>query len=210
MLRLVSEEIDNYSINHTSKLPDYLNELIEVTKNTSESYQMISGPIEGSLLQMLVWATNAKRVLELGLFTGFSAQMMADALPEDGELISCDIEPDTTKLAKDFFKKSPNGHKIKVELAPALETLETLEGVFDVIFIDADKEPYVEYYEAALPLLAPHGIMAVDNVLWSGRVLDDSEPNPLRRFNEHILNDNRVKHVLLPVRDGIMLVRWGK
>ena len=204
MLRLVSEEIDNYSINHTSKLPDYLNELIEVTKNTSESYQMISGPIEGSLLQMLVWATNAKRVLELGLFTGFSAQMMADALPEDGELISCDIEPDTTKLAKDFFKKSPNGHKIKVELAPALETLETLEGVFDVIFIDADKEPYVEYYEAALPLLAPHGIMAVDNVLWSGRVLDDSEPNPLRRF------DNRVKHVLLPVRDGIMLVRWGK
>ena len=210
MLRLVSEEIDNYSINHTSKLPDYLNELIEVTKKTSESYQMISGPIEGSLLQMLVWATNAKRVLELGLFTGFSAQMMADALPEDGELISCDIEPDTTKLAKDFFKKSPNGHKIKVELAPALETLETLEGVFDVIFIDADKEPYVEYYEAALPLLAPHGIMAVDNVLWSGRVLDDSEPNPLRRFNEHILNDNRVKHVLLPVRDGIMLVRWGK
>ena len=210
MLRLVSEEIDNYSINHTSNLPDYLNELIEVTKNTSESYQMISGPIEGSLLQMLVWATNAKRVLELGLFTGFSAQMMADALPEDGELISCDIEPDTTKLAKDFFKKSPNGHKIKVELAPALETLETLEGVFDVIFIDADKEPYVEYYEAALPLLAPHGIMAVDNVLWSGRVLDDSEPNPLRRFNEHILNDNRVKHVLLPVRDGIMLVRWGK
>ena len=126
MLRLVSEEIDNYSINHTSKLPDYLNELIEVTKNTSESYQMISGPIEGSLLQMLVWATNAKRVLELGLFTGFSAQMMADALPEDGELISCDIEPDTTKLAKDFFKKSPNGHKIKVELAPALETLEII------------------------------------------------------------------------------------
>ena len=210
MLRLVSEEIDNYSINHTSKLPDYLNELIEVTKNTSESYQMISGPIEGSLLQMLVWATNAKRVLELGLFTGFSAQMMADALPEDGELISCDIEPDTTKLAKDFFKKSPNGHKIKVELAPALETLETLEGVFDVIFIDADKEPYVEYYEAAHTLLAPHGIMAVDNVLWSRRVLDDSEPNPLRRFNEHILNDNRVKHVLLPLRDGIMLVRWGK
>ena len=97
MLRLVSEEIDNYSINHTSKLPDYLNELIEVTKKTSESYQMISGPIEGSLLQMLVWATNAKRVLELGLFTGFSAQMMAEALPEDGELISCDIDPDTTK-----------------------------------------------------------------------------------------------------------------
>ena len=210
MLRLVSEEIDNYSINHTSKLPNYLNELIEVTKKTSESYQMISGPIEGSLLQMLVWATNAKRVLELGLFTGFSAQMMADALPGDGELISCDIEPDTTKLAQDFFKKSPNGHKIKVELGPALETLETLEGVFDVIFIDADKEPYVEYYEAALPLLAPHGIMAVDNVLWGGRVLDNSEPNPLQRFNEHILKDNRVKHVLLPVRDGIMLVRWGK
>ena len=154
---------------------------------------------------MLVWATNAKRVLELGLFTGFSAQMMAEALPEDGELISCDIDPDTTKLAQDFFKKSSNGHKIRVELGPALETLETLDGVFDVIFIDADKEPYVEYYEAALPLLAPHGIMVIDNVLWSGRVLDDAEPNPLQRFNEHILKDTRVKHVLLPVRDGIML-----
>lgn len=210
MLRLVSEEIDNYSIDHTSKLPDYLNELIEITKKTSESYQMISGPIEGSLLQMLVWATNAKRVLELGLFTGFSAQMMAEALPEDGELISCDIDPDTTQLAQEFFKKSSNGHKIRVELGPALETLETLDGVFDVIFIDADKEPYVEYYEAALPLLAPHGIMAIDNVLWSGRVLDDAEQNPLQRFNEHILKDTRVKHVLLPVRDGIMLVRWGE
>lgn len=210
MLTLVPEDIERYAVDHTSPLPDYLHELTDYTYENMSIPQMLSGPIEGTLLQTLVWATNAKRVLEIGTFTGFSSQMMAAALPDDGILVTCDIDPGAAEVAKEFYAKSPHGHKIDLRLGPALDTLETLnDWVFDVVFIDADKTGYAAYYEKAIELLAPRGVIAVDNVLWSGRVLDPQtdEDHSIAAFNERVKNDPRVRHVLLPIRDGVMLIR---
>lgn len=210
MLTLVPEDIERYAVEHTTALPDYLQELTDYTYENMSIPQMLSGPIGGTLLQTLVWATGAKRVLEIGTFTGFSSQMMAAALPEDGILVTCDIDPKAAEVAREFYAKSPHGHKIDLRLGPALETLETLnDRVFDVVFIDADKTGYAAYYEKAVELLAPRGVIAVDNVLWSGRVLDPQteEDRAIAAFNERVKNDSRVRHVLLPIRDGVMLVR---
>ncbi len=210
MLTLVPEDIERYAIDHTSPLPDYLQELTDYTYENMSIPQMLSGPIEGTLLQTLVWTTGAKRVLEIGTFTGFSSQMMAAALPDDGILVTCDIDPEAAEVARQFYAKSPHGHKIDLRLGPALETLETLNDcAFDVVFIDADKTGYAAYYEKAVELLAPRGVIAVDNVLWSGRVLDPKtdEDRSIAAFNERVKNDPRVNHVLLPIRDGVMLIR---
>lgn len=210
MLTLVPEDIERYAIEHTSLLPDYLHELTDYTYENMSIPQMLSGPIEGTLLQTLVWVTDAKRVLEIGTFTGFSSQMMAAALPDDGILVTCDIDPEAAQVAREFYAKSPHGHKIDLRLGPALDTLETLnDWVFDVVFIDADKTGYAAYYEKAVDLLAPRGVIAVDNVLWSGRVLDPQtdEDHSIAAFNERVKNDPRVRHVLLPIRDGVMLIR---
>ena len=178
MLTLVSEDIERYAIEHTTALPDYLNELTDYTYENMSIPQMLSGPIEGTLLQTLVWATGAKRVLEIGTFTGFSSQMMAAALPDDGILVTCDIDPKAAEVAREFYAKSPHGHKIDLRLGPALDTLETLnDWVFDVVFIDADKTGYAAYYEKAVELLAPRGVIAVDNV--SGAVASWT-PRPTR------------------------------
>jgi caffeoyl-CoA O-methyltransferase len=148
-------------------------------------------------------------VLEIGMFTGFSAQMMAAALPEDGELITCDVNPQAIKLAQSFFDRSPDGGKIKVMQGPALETMKTLDGTFDLIFIDADKPNYTNYYEVALPLLSPNGLIVVDNVLWGGRVLspEGEQDEAIVSFNDHVQADERVTNVMLTVRDGLMLIR---
>jgi caffeoyl-CoA O-methyltransferase len=159
---------------------------------------------------MLVAMSSSRRVLEIGMFTGFSAQMMAAALPDDGHVVTCDIEPRHIEIARRFFARSPHGHKIDVREGPALETMRTLKPAsFDLIFIDADKRNYVNYYEASLPLLTDSGTIAVDNVLWSGTVLDPKEPDDhaIVAFNEHVRNDPRVTCVMLTVRDGVMLIR---
>lgn len=209
MISLVSKEIEKYSTEHTSPLPPYLQELVRVTHEKASSPQMLSGPIEGMLLQSLVFANGAKRVLEFGTFTGFSALMMAEALPPDGVVITCDINPETSKIARAFFKKSPHGHKIDLRLGNALDTVKTLKGPIDLVFIDADKENYSNYYEVSMDLLSPRGIIVVDNVLWSGRVLNpaDATSRAIADFNERVRKDRRVKHTLLPVRDGVMLIR---
>lgn len=209
MITLVSPEIEQYAVDHTTPLPDYLEELTRVTYENMASPGMLTGPVEGTLLQFLVWATNARRVLEIGTFTGFSAQMMAAALPDDGVLVTCDINPEAAKMARQYFARSPHGRKIELRLGEALETLKSLNGPFDLVFIDADKASYVAYYDRALELLSPNGIIAVDNVLWSGRVLDpkSESDHAIVGFNRHVRQDPRVRHVLLPVRDGVMLVR---
>jgi caffeoyl-CoA O-methyltransferase len=170
---------------------------------------MLSGRLEGTLLQMLAVSLGAQRILEIGTFTGFSALMMAAALPEDGKLITCEINPKAISIARSFFQRSPDGRKIELREGPALETLKTLAGPFDLVFIDADKETYTAYYEAALSLLAPNGLIAVDNVLWSGRVLNPEDDNSraIAAFNEHVRQDQRVTQVILTVRDGLMLIR---
>jgi caffeoyl-CoA O-methyltransferase len=210
ILTLVPEDIERYAGAHTTPMPALLEELTEKTKEQMGPLSlMLSGQTEGTFLQMLAAAMGAKRILEIGMFTGFSAQMMAAALPDDGELITCDLNPEAIKTAKSFFERSPHGHKITVREGPALETLKTLEGPFDLVFIDADKPNYTNYYEASLPLLAPNGIIAVDNVLWSGKVLDpkDDMDHAIVSFNDHVQADDRVTNVMLTVRDGLMLIR---
>jgi caffeoyl-CoA O-methyltransferase len=212
MPNIAPEAIEQYCEQHTTPLPPLLQELIEETKKEMGALAgMLSGQLEGTLLQMLVASLGAKRVLEIGMFTGFSAQMMAAALPDDGRLITCDVNPKAIAFAKRYFARSPHGHKIEVREGPALDTLKTLQGPFDFIFIDADKPNYGNYYEAALPLLAPNGMIAIDNVLWSGAVLDpkadDESAQAIVALNKRIAEDERVTNVILTVRDGLTLVR---
>ena len=210
MLRLVSEEIEAYAAAHTTPLPPLLRELQAVTNNKMGSRAaMLSGQIEGMLLRFLALAVGARRILEFGTFTGFSAQMMAAGLPDDGELITLDVDPNPTAIAREYWERSPHGSKIQLKLGPALETVKTLQGPFDLVFIDADKQAYVDYYEASLPLLAPNGFIVVDNCLRRGRVLqpENDGDRATADFNEHVQADQRVVNALLPVRDGIMLVR---
>lgn len=210
MQEIVPEPIEEYARAHTTSLPPLMQELVDATEQeTGALSQMLSGQLEGMFLQMLVAATGAKRVLEIGMFTGFSAQMMAAGLPDDGELITCEVNPKAIEIASRFFARNPGGPKIKVMDGPALETMKTLSGPFDLIFIDADKPNYTNYYEAALPLLSPNGLIVVDNVLWSGRVLkpEGAQDEAIVAFNDHVQADERVMNVMLTVRDGVMLIR---
>lgn len=209
MLTLVPQEIEEYARRHTTPLPSHLAELARFTLEEMEGGMMLSGPMEGMLLQFLVSALGARRVLEIGCFTGFSAQMMAAALPDDGQLVTCEIDPRTAEIARKHFDMGPNGHKIEIRIGPALKTLQSLDGPFDLVFIDADKTPYIEYYERALELITDCGMIVVDNVLWSGRVLapKSESDKALAAFNSHVAADQRVKQVMLTVRDGITLIR---
>jgi caffeoyl-CoA O-methyltransferase len=210
MIKVLPEGLEEYVAAHSTPVTPLLDELIATTqRETGEQAVMLSGQVEGGLLQTLVFATGARRVLEIGTFTGFSAQMMAAALPPDGTLITCDLDPRTIATARRFFDRSPHGKKIELREGPALETMARLEGPFDLVFIDADKGNYTNYYEAALPLLAPRGLIVVDNVLWSGRVLDpqDERDRAIAAFNHHVRNDPRVAVVILSVRDGLSLIR---
>jgi caffeoyl-CoA O-methyltransferase len=160
---------------------------------------------------MLVRLTVARRVLEIGMFTGYSALMMAEGLPEDGRLITCDVDPKAELIARRYFAESPHGHKIEVRMGPALETVASLAEPIDMVFIDADKENYVNYYEACFPLVRPGGLIVADNVLWSGRVLDpqDEATRAIVAFNTRVQQDPRVENVCLTIRDGIMLA-WKR
>ncbi len=206
---IVPAEIEAYAERHTTPLPPLLVELSEATHKSMKFPQMLSGQLEGSLLQFLLWLSGARRVLEIGTFTGFSAQMMAAALPEDGQVITCEIDPKHREFAQKFIDRGPHARKIEIRLGPAIESIKKLSGPFDLVFIDADKTSYISYYEAALPLLSPKGVIAVDNVLWSGRVLDpkDESDRAIAAFNDHVHRDPRVRHVILTVRDGVMLIR---
>lgn len=172
---------------------------------------MLTGAHEAALLQMLVRLTGTCRVLEIGTFTGYSALAMAEALPAGGELMTCDNDPEHARVAQSFFDRSPHGSKITLRLGPALETLAALpeRETFDFVFLDADKENYSNYYEAILPRLQPDGLLVVDNVLWSGKVLAPRKKTDkaIVAFNERVRSDARVECLMLPVRDGVLLVR---
>jgi caffeoyl-CoA O-methyltransferase len=207
-LTLVPEAIEEYAASHTELPPPLFEKLREETYAKMSLPQMQVGRIEGTFLKLLVRIARAKRVLELGMFTGYSALMMAEGLPEDGELITCDIDPKAEAMAKRYFAQSPHGKKIRIRIGPALETIKTLKGPLDMVFIDADKENYPNYYDAVLPLLRQGGLLVADNVLWSGRVLDPKEETDraIVALNDKVAKDKRVEKVLLTVRDGMMLV----
>lgn len=207
-MNLLDPALDQYTHDHTTPRDPIFDALREVTYATMNSPHMQVGRVEGALLALLCRLMRARRVLEIGTFTGFSALAMAEALPEDGELITCDIDPEATKIARSFFDRSPHGRKITIRLGAALDTIAALPSEpFDLAFVDADKEHYTEYYEAILPRLRPGGLLVADNTLWSGRVLapEAATDHAIVRFNEHVNADPRVENVLLSVRDGMML-----
>ena len=208
---IVPEEIEGYAEAHTTPPSELLAELAEETKATLEAPQMLTGTIEGRLLEQLVHALQAKRVLELGTFSGYSSLSMAAGLPEGGHIDTCEVSEQHAEVARRYHSRSPYGDRITIHLGPALETIERLGGEWDFVFIDADKENYANYYEALLPRLAPTGLMAIDNTLWSGRVLDEGDDEEttrvIRELNDRIAADDRVIAVQLTVRDGVTLVR---
>lgn len=205
------ERFERYAAAHTSPEPAYLRALADRTRETSRASQMLVGQIEGRLLAMLVAMIQPRLVLEIGTYTGYSALAMAEALPEGGRIITCEVNGRHAAIAEDAVAASPHAGKIEVRLGPALDTIATLPGPFDFVFIDADKENNRNYYEAVMPKLAAPGFIAVDNVLWSGRVLDSENDEADTRaqveFNRHVADDPRVECVMLTIRDGLTLVR---
>lgn len=206
---IVDPNLERYAEEHSSEVPDLLERLERETLATMKSPQMLSGRTEGQLLRLLVKVTSARKVLEVGTFTGYSALMMASALPPDGELVTLERDPLAEAVARRYFAESEHGARIRLLMGSALDTLATLSGAFDFAFLDADKENYPRYYERILELLRPGGILAVDNVLWSGKVLHptDEETKAIHALNERALRDPRVEQVLLTIRDGVLLVR---
>jgi len=204
-MELVRPEIDRYAEQHTTPHPQLLQELWDETHATLQIPQMLTGPVEGRLLQTLAWSTGARRVLELGTYSGYSALSMAAGLPEDGHIDTCEVDERHAEVATSYFQRSEFGDKITLHLGPALETIERLGGPWDLVFIDADKENYVNYYEAVVPQLAERGLIVADNTLRDGRVLEGEDV--MVRFNEHVMADPRTVCVLLTVRDGVTLIR---
>jgi caffeoyl-CoA O-methyltransferase len=207
---IVPEEIERYAEEHTTRPDDLLRRLAEETRATLESPQMLTGTIAGRLLEFLVFATKARRVLELGTYSGYSAISMAAALPPGGHIDTCEVDEQHAAVARRYIEESGHGDRITIHLGPALETIAALEGEFDLVFIDADKVNYSAYYEALLPRLTTGGLMAIDNTLWSGKVLepgDDPGTRAIAELNDRIARDPAVVAVQLTVRDGVTLVR---
>ncbi|MFQ5672923.1 MAG: O-methyltransferase [Nitrospinales bacterium] len=205
----INEDIENYACDHTQDEGELLQRLKDETYDKLEIPQMLTGRIEGRFLKLLALLVDARRIVEVGTFSGYGTLSMAEALPEDGRIVTCEIDPVAIAFARRYFAESKHGKKIDLREGPALETLETLSGPFDMAFIDADKENYINYYEAILPMMRRGGLIAVDNVLWGGRVLDPQEASDkaIHAFNEKVKTDARVDQVMLTVRDGIYCLR---
>ena len=211
MERFIDAAVEQFARDHTEPESDLYARLREETYRTMPRPEMQVDLIEGRFLRMLVRITGARRVLELGMFTGYSALMMAEGLPDDGSLITCEIDAKAEAIARRYFAESAHGNKITIRMGPALEIIDTLNAPLDLVFIDADKPNYANYYEACLPLLKAGGLIIADNVLWSGKVLhpQDADAHAIVAFNDLVQNDVRVENVCLTVRDGMMLA-WKR
>ncbi|MDH5700331.1 MAG: class I SAM-dependent methyltransferase [Nitrospirota bacterium] len=211
MKSLVLPEIEAYAEAHSLPESDVCRRLREETYRTMDCPQMVVGPLEGAFLKVMALSIGARRVLEIGTFTGYSALCFAESLPDDGVVITCDIDSESTAMAKRYWAQSPHGAKINLRLAPALETLSTLTGTFDLIFIDADKANYVNYFHRSLDLIADHGVILIDNVLWNGDVLKypapDTNTAAIQELNRVVHANTRVSAVLVTIRDGIFLIK---
>ena len=172
---------------------------------------MIVGPLEGAFLKMMTQLVQATSVLEIGMFTGYSALCFAETLPANGKVLTCEVDEDAAALARKYFARSPTGKKIEIRMGPALDTMRHLTGPFDLIFIDADKLNYVNYYRRSLDLLSPQGVMLIDNVLWDGDVLKQPAPDEktavIQELNRVVAADPRVTTVLVTIRDGVLVIR---
>jgi caffeoyl-CoA O-methyltransferase len=208
---IVRPEIEEFAEQHTTPHDALLDELAQETRATLRAPLMLTGPVEGRFLELLVFASGAARVLELGTYSGYSALSMARGLPPGGRIDTCEVEPQHAEVARRYIARSPYADRITVHVGPAIETIARLDGPFDLVFVDADKSGYDAYYEAVLPKLAPRGLIVFDNMLQDGRVVDAPDAGEGTRaivaLNRKLRDDPRVECVLLTVRDGVTLVR---
>ena len=211
MKTFVAPEIEAYAQAHSTPESAVARAIREETQRTMAHAQMLVGPLEGAFLKMMAQLVGATHVLEIGMFTGYSALCFAEAIPEDGRVITCEIDESSAAVGRKHFANSPHGRKIEIRLGPALETMRELAGPFDVIFIDADKVNYLNYYRRALDLLAPAGVILIDNVLWDGDVLKQPPPDDktaaIQELNRTVAGDPRVTAVLVTIRDGVLVIR---
>lgn len=213
----VTDHLYEYMPSVSSREPELLARLrAETAERTGGRARMQISPEQGQFMRLLIRLLGARRALEVGVFTGYSSLSVAMALPEDGRLVACDVSEEWTSIARPYWEEAGVAHKIDLRIAPALETLESLvgsgeAGTYDFAFIDADKGNYAGYYERALALLRPGGLIAVDNTLWSGRVADESDQDAdtvaIREFNRKLHGDDRVDLSMLPMGDGLTLAR---
>ena len=210
----VTQDLLDYIYNHTKPLHDVQRDILIHNKNLGDLQRMQITETQAHLLQLIIKINNVKNCLEIGTFTGFSALSMALALPDDGQLITLDHDDKIVKIAKNFFKRGNLENKIRTIVAPALHSLKKIEHekkLFDLIFVDADKGNYINYYEACLNLINKHSLIIFDNVLWHGdvhkKLISDKQTNIIRDFNKFIKKDRRVEKFILPIGDGLTVCR---
>jgi caffeoyl-CoA O-methyltransferase len=208
---IADPDLEAYAAAHSTPPPQHLGRIMAVTRAWSDMAGMMVDEVEGRLLTLLAALCGARRILEIGTFTGYSALSMAEALPPDGELVTLELRADHAAKAREHIEQAGMSDRVRVVEGPALESLARLAGPFDLTFIDADKARYPDYYDAVLPLMRPGGLIVADNVLRGGRILDGASKDPndvgMRTFNDRVAADDRVETVMLTVRDGISLIR---
>ncbi len=213
MKNFLDKKIETYCIQKSTVSSSHCKAIEAYTEKHVDRAQMLIGELEGSFLGFLVSLIKAKNVLEIGCFTGYSALSIAERLPKNGKLISLDIDEETNRIARQFWKKSPHGYKIQTILGPALDSLKKIKGPFDFIFIDADKHNYLKYLKRCLPLLNSKGLIAVDNCLWGGDVLktsSDPDTQTIQKLNDYVSHNKNLEGFLAPIRDGIFLIQKKK
>ena len=204
--------LEEYILNHSEAEPEYLRRINRATHLRLINPRMLSGHLQGRFLSMICAMTQPKRVLELGTFSGYSALCMAESMPDDGILHTIEIDDELEDFILENISSVEHGKKICLHIGDALTEIEKLDEMFDLVFIDADKRQYSAYYEAIFPKLRNGGVMIVDNTLWSGKVVEelaanDKQTQEILRFNDFVANDNRVEKIILPLRDGLTMIR---
>jgi caffeoyl-CoA O-methyltransferase len=204
--------IEAYTEEYTDDVSASPQELMRETEETTGRSRWSIGKVEGKFLQLLIKISNAKQAVEVGTFTGYSALVIAEALPADGLLTTCETNPDYAAMAQRYFDQSPHGRKIRLVVGPALETLQRMQaGGADFVFIDADKPSYGKYFDEAVRLLRSGGIIFVDNVFWRTKIfkkkITNENAKAIAAFNQKVKDDERVEKVMLSVRDGVYLIR---
>ena len=213
-MEIINSEIQDYAENYTSPESDLLTELLQKTYSERDDKSMLSGFYQGRLLAMFSKMLQPKRILEIGTYMGYSALCLAEGLADDGKIITLDMQPETNEIAKEFWARTTDYSRIESYLGDATQIIPTLNEIFDLVFIDADKPNYANYYDLVFPKLRLGGIILADNVLWSGEVLKvesgettDESTIALHEFSKKIQADERVSNILFAVRDGLMVIR---
>lgn len=207
---IVAKGAEEYALQHTTPLSPLLEEIEHVTLSTSRYPSMLTGRVEGRFLQLIAQLSGAQRIVDIGTFTGYSALAMAEVLPEGGEILTIENNPEHAQIARGFFDRSPFGPRITLRPGDALSVMKTLpDGKTDLVFIDADKKNYSAYYRESMRILRKGGLILADNALWYGRIFDpkDEDSRAMAEFNEMVKTDNRAEKLFLTIRDGIYLIR---